>query len=201
MFSCPVEGSSTHIFLGGNAPWTCTRVGPCVLLVIAGFSQIYFYWSIVELQYRVNYCCTAKCISYTFFSYSFPLWFITGYGIYFPVLYTRILRFINLIPVCTCWSQTPNPTLSHSPPQPQICSSWLWPVSVSYGDEYACVLGCIRLFATPWTVARQAPLSIEFSRQECWSGLPFPCPEDLPNPGIELASLTSPALAGGFSTG
>ena len=97
----------------------------------------------------------------------------------------------------------PNPALSHSvpPQQPQICSSWLWPVSVSYGYEYACVLGCIWLFATPWTVARQAPLSIEFSRQECWSGLPSPSPEDLPNPGIELVSLTSPALAGGFFTG
>ena len=40
------------------------------------------------------------------------------------------------------------------------------------------------LFATPWTVAYQAPLSMEFSRQEYWSGLPFPSPGDLPNPGI-----------------
>ena len=40
-------------------------------------------------------------------------------------------------------------------------------------------------FVTPWTVARQAPLSVEFSRQEHWSGLPFPSPGDLPNPGIE----------------
>ena len=39
--------------------------------------------------------------------------------------------------------------------------------------------------ATPWTVARQAPLSMEFSRQEHWSGLPFPTPRDLPNLGIE----------------
>ena len=39
--------------------------------------------------------------------------------------------------------------------------------------------------ATPWTVARQAPLSMGFSRQEYWSGLPFPSPGDLPNPGIE----------------
>ena len=41
-------------------------------------------------------------------------------------------------------------------------------------------------FATPWTVAHQAPLSMGFSRQEYWSGLPFPSPGDLPNPGIEL---------------
>ena len=48
-----------------------------------------------------------------------------------------------------------------------------------------------QLFATPWTVAYQAPLSMEFSRQEFWSGLPFPSPGDLPNPGIEPGS---PAL-------
>ena len=66
-----------------------------------------------------------------------------------------------------------------------------------------CVLShfsCIQLFATPWTVAPQAPLSMGFSRQEYWSGLPWPPPEDLPDPGIELVSLTSPALAGRFFT-
>ena len=42
--------------------------------------------------------------------------------------------------------------------------------------------------ATPWTVAYQAPQSMKFSRQEYWSGLPFPSPEDLPNPGIEPGS-------------
>ena len=50
---------------------------------------------------------------------------------------------------------------------------------------------------TPWTVAHQVPLSIGFSRQEYWSGLPFPSPGDLPEPGIEPAS---PALMGGFFT-
>ena len=52
-------------------------------------------------------------------------------------------------------------------------------------------LSRVRLFATPWTVAYQVPLSMGFSRQECWSGLPFPSPGDLPNPGIEPRS---PAL-------
>ena len=52
-------------------------------------------------------------------------------------------------------------------------------------------LSCVQLFASPWTVARQAPLSMGFSRQEYWSGLPFPSPGDLPNPGIEPGS---PAL-------
>ena len=46
-------------------------------------------------------------------------------------------------------------------------------------------LSHVRFFATPWTVAHQAPPSMEFSRQEYWSGLPFPSPGDLPNPGIE----------------
>ena len=55
-------------------------------------------------------------------------------------------------------------------------------------------------FGTPWTVARQAPLSTGFSRQDSWSGLPFPSPGDLPDPGIEPTSPVSPALAGGFFT-
>ena len=56
------------------------------------------------------------------------------------------------------------------------------------------------LFATLWTVAGQAPLSMGFSRQEYWSGLPCPPPGDLPNPGIQPASLMSPALTSGFFT-
>ena len=54
--------------------------------------------------------------------------------------------------------------------------------------------------AVLWTVARQAPLSVGFSRQEDWSGLPFPTPEDLPDSGIQPASLIPPALAGRFFT-
>ena len=53
---------------------------------------------------------------------------------------------------------------------------------------------------TLWTVACQAPLSMGFSRQEYWGGLPFPPPGDLPNPGIEPESLASPVLAGKFFT-
>ena len=52
----------------------------------------------------------------------------------------------------------------------------------------------------PWNIAPQAPLSMGFSRQEHWSGLPCPPPRDLPNPGVKPASLTSPALADGFFT-
>ena len=49
-------------------------------------------------------------------------------------------------------------------------------------------LSRVRLFVTPWTVAYQAPLSMVLSRQEYWSGLPFPSPRDLPDPGIEPGS-------------
>ena len=56
------------------------------------------------------------------------------------------------------------------------------------------------LFVTPRTTACQAPLSMEFSRQEYWSGLPFPPLGDLPDSGIEPASLVSPVLAGRFFT-
>ena len=65
-----------------------------------------------------------------------------------------------------------------------------------------CVCACtqlshVQLFATPWTITHQAPLSMEFSWQEYWSGLPFPTPGDLPNPGIKCVS---PALTGFFTT-
>ena len=61
------------------------------------------------------------------------------------------------------------------------------------------VLSHVQLFATPWTIARQVPLSMGFSGQEYWGGLPFPSPRDLPNPGIELVSRVS-CIAGGFFT-
>ena len=62
------------------------------------------------------------------------------------------------------------------------------------------MLSHVRLFAAPWTVACQASLCMEFPRQEFWSGLLFPTPGDLPDPGIEPAAPASPALAGGFFT-
>ena len=70
---------------------------------------------------------------------------------------------------------------------------------------YACMrvlsrFSRVQLFATPWSVDDQTPLSMGFSRQEYWSGLPCPPPGDLPDPGIEPASLMSPASAGGFFT-
>ena len=60
-----------------------------------------------------------------------------------------------------------------------------------------CVLSHVQLFVTPWTVARQAPLSMGYFKQEYWSGLPFPPPGNLPNPRNEPVS---PALTSGFFT-
>ena len=71
-----------------------------------------------------------------------------------------------------------------------ICTKSLLPQRVLWPSH-------VRFFAAPWTIARQAPLSMGVSRQESWSGLPFPPPGDLPGPGMEPRS---PALAGGFST-
>ena len=68
------------------------------------------------------------------------------------------------------------------------------------GYDCAQLLSHVRLFMTAWTVARQALLSMELSRQESWSRLPFPSPGDLPHPDIEPAYLMSPVSAGGFFT-
>ena len=65
-----------------------------------------------------------------------------------------------------------------------------------YTPLAACMLSHVQLFANPWTVAH--PLFMELSRQECWSGLPFPPPGNLPDPGIKPMSPVSPALAGRF---
>ena len=90
----------------------------------------------------------------------------------------------------------------HTPPAPPakidedsiLCSIACDDVCVCAKPLQSC------LFATLWIVAHQAPLSMGFSRQEYWRSLPCPPPWDLPDPGIEPASLASPALAGGFFT-
>ena len=70
-----------------------------------------------------------------------------------------------------------------------------------FGNSLICVHVCLVVsnsYVTPRTVAHQAPLSMGFSRQKYWSGLPFPPPGDLPDPGIESKSPASPSLGGGF---
>ena len=77
-----------------------------------------------------------------------------------------------------------------------------WPLML-LAKHIVCMLSCfsnVRLFAIPWTVACQAPLSVGFSRQECWSGLPCLPPGDLPYLWMEPASLMSPVLAGEIFT-
>ena len=72
---------------------------------------------------------------------------------------------------------------------------------VTYLCVHECVLSCfshVWLFAMLWTLAHQAPLSMGFSRQEYWNGLPCPLPGDLPDPGIQSTSLTSSTLIGRF---
>uniref|UniRef100_A0A8C6E1K0 Lithium-sensitive myo-inositol monophosphatase A1 n=1 Tax=Moschus moschiferus TaxID=68415 RepID=A0A8C6E1K0_MOSMO len=92
-------------------------------------------------------------------------------------------------------------------PSPVICGSWgkkgvltdnpTWVTDPTDGTTnfvHGCILShfsCVQLFETLWTVACQAPLSMGFSRQESWSGFPFPFPGDLPDPGIKPASLVS----------
>ena len=65
---------------------------------------------------------------------------------------------------------------------------------------YSQLFSCVRLFVTVWTAAHQAPLSMEFSRQDYWSGLPLPSPGGLPDPEVKPLSPVSPALAGRFFT-
>ena len=117
-----------------------------------------------------------------------------------------------------CWASKPPPSKKWSPPTD-------WPICKFYtsspaggtsvrssnkadGKKASCRMAClpvqsfsrVRLFVKPWTVAHQAPLSMESSKHEYWSGLPCPPPGNLPNPEIESEYLMSPALAGGFFT-
>ena len=111
----------------------------------------------------------------------------------------------SLHPKSCCW-QTPICSLnlwvqffSDIIYQVGSCSLYL-SLRLSKGVRVLSCFSGVWLFETPRTVAHQVPLSIEFSRQEYWSGLPFPPSGDLPDPGIKSASLRSPALAGRFFT-
>ena len=89
---------------------------------------------------------------------------------------------------CCCCRSVPQscPTLS----DPMDCSTPGFPALHWVKKWKVKSLSRVRLFVTPWTVAYQVPQSMEFSRQEYWSGLPFPSPGDLPDPGIEPGSPT-----------
>ena len=97
----------------------------------------------------------------------------------------------NLKWVAISSGDLPNPGIK--PRSPYIAGRFftVWVTREALYYAWVKSLSRVRLFATPWTIAHQAPQSMEFSRQEGWSELPFPSPGDLPNPGIEPAS---PAL-------
>ena len=81
-------------------------------------------------------------------------------------------------------------------------SEFFYQITLIFWDKHqlivrVCVLSCVQLFAAPWTAAHQAPLPMDFSKQEYWNGMLFSSPGDTPNPGIEPIS---PALAGRFFT-
>ena len=90
--------------------------------------------------------------------------------------------------------------LSFYQPYPGLCAT-VNHLSVTQGfvvNVHVCEFSRVWQFGTTWTVSQQVSLYIVFSRWEYWSGLTFPTPEDLPNSGIELTSLVSPAFAGRF---
>ena len=137
-----------------------------------------------------------------------------------PVLLTHLQLFVTLCTLCThqaplsmgfprqeYWrglsfpppEHRPDPGIEPAPPvSPALTSRCCLPrrhlgipTNVLKVKVKVKALSCVRFFVTLWTVAHQAPLSMEFSRQEYWSGLPFPSPGDLPDSGIEPRS---PAL-------
>ena len=114
-------------------------------------------------------------------------WFIDGYGLFnsristflwYSPHYIKILFKILLVDTLDITEKT------------VLWDLLIWDICVHiygycYGCGCACTLSRVPLCATPWTVNCQAPLSMGFLRQEYWSGLPFPSPRDLPDPGIE----------------
>ena len=112
----------------------------------------------------------------------------------------------------TAYSRPKTPGTEYANLSHQMTISWNWGIEwlspenqqshsgTNGGSVRVCSVTSVWLSVTPWTVAHQAPLSMGFSRQEYWSGLPCPPPGDLPDSGIEPESLMSPALAGRFFT-
>ena len=143
-----------------------------------------------------------RCLSHPFPQP--PAWARSGTSS-LPQLTVHLFRFLpdSFAPLTP---PHPSPTAIHTPGLQfpsglmgkEIGNSCIvnWWLYEAHCKILACMLShfsCVRPFVTPWTVAHQAPLSMEFSRQEYWSGLPWPPPGNLPNPGIKHVSLMSPA--------
>ena len=112
-----------------------------------------------------------------------------------PCIWTLHMCFESTVTSPLCES---NKASLGTQPTQWLCSTTILQ-SVCSACELSC-FSCVRLWATLWTVACQAPLSMGFSRQEYWSGLPCPPPRDLRHPGTEPTSLISAALGAGFFT-
>ena len=124
-------------------------------------------------------------------------WWLPSMGLHSQTWLKRLNNSINISHIFLASQYLLN-TISNLRKQPSFAGYFYTSVWI---PAYVCAV-CAQLLSRvqlPWTIAQQAPLSMEFSRQE-WSGLPVPSPGDLPNPGIKPKSPASPALAGGFST-
>ena len=112
--------------------------------------------------------------------------------------------FMYLLAICIIWLLWKNVYSDFMPIFKLCCLGFLLLNCISFWNIFwTCVLSQfshVWLFASPWTVACQAPLSVAFSRQEYWSGWPCPSPGDFPDLGIEPKSLVSPSLTGWFFT-
>ena len=116
--------------------------------------------------------CTSNCRQQAFFSITWAAWWECRLRVWLQA----------------CWTSLPANRTSKLVFLTDFQTTLL-PISVWTESESEVARSCPTL-ATPWTVAYQAPQSMEFSRQEYWSGLPFPSPGDLPNPGIKPGSST-----------
>ena len=156
--------ASRSSILAWSIPWTKEPGG----LLSTGSQKVGHYWSNLAHMYPCPQLCAGACEDTVF-------------------------------PPASSFSPSPS-----SAPEPRVAPKLFWDAASPRHGESQChlcpvphekwkcqSLSYVWLFATPWTVAHQAPLSTEFSRQECWSGEPFLSLRDPPNPGIELKS---PAL-------
>ena len=162
---------------------------------------------------KTRYSCLIKIRTWFVWDARFLVFVLQGFGeasLSWPVSESKHFRNVNLFTFCSInifWCGRLKSGAIRikielvSVITSLICQEGVYINGTLLGTE--CVLSCfscVQLFATLWTVPRQAPLSMGFSRQEYQSGLPCPTPGYLPYPGIEPVSLVSPALAGGFFT-
>ena len=162
-----------------------------VRMAIIKMSMNNKYWGGCEEKGTLLHCwCECKLLQ--------PLWrtvwrFLKTLGIELPYDRAIILLGRTERGICTPMFIEALFTIARTWKQPKFPSTDKWIRKLWYMKS----LSCVRLFATPWTLAHQAPASMGFSRQEYWSGLPFPSPGNLPDPGIEPRS---PMLQAGTLT-